>query len=696
MSDKKTCAHPAGQALWHTAAILLFAAATVSGAEWREIGSGLPRTIAAVTSLVIDSATPSTLYAVDASRRLFKSIDSGGNWRLRGSVPGVFFVVVDPTNSSTMYAVTERGVLKSTDGGENWAGADSGLAGAGYPSTITIDPLTPATLYATTTEGVFKSTDAARSWNKLDAVPSEAYFNFVGEVTIDPVTPSTIYLEFGYIAVLGDKQGILKSTNGGQSWNMLYNPPGIRPHGLVIDPINTSTLYALSSKSDGNILKSTDGGQTWTVHPAAPPGNWVLSLAIDPANPSTLYAGYFSSPFIREWGLLKSMDSGENWSVLNTGLPPDPGFPFANATPVLAISHTTPATVYSGYFYPDLPGEGHLAKSTDGGITWNAADAGLSYVDVRAVAIDPAIPSKIYAGMGGASPTIPLFTSADGGANWTSSAQFDLSGPAASYGWISCLLVAPASSNLIYSGATTNNGYYALFKTKDGGANWIRSANLGGYSPSLIALDPANSNTIYLGGYNAGSFGGGALYKSVDGGSTWTSPYDWEFSPASVLVIDPGNRGTLYAGAVEGVFQSADGGVSWSNIGLSMGVSSLALDPGDPNTIYAATGGASYFGAGFLGLFKSTDGGASWAPMNNGLASVLDSRSTVTAIAFAPANPSTVYLATSGSGVYKSLDSGASWRPLNRGLTNLYVRQLVVASNALYAVTSGGIFKAID
>ena len=111
----------------------------------------------------------------------------------------------------------------------------------------------------------------------------------------------------------------------------------------------------------------------------------------------------------------------------------------------------------------------------------------------------------------------------------------------------------------------------------------------------------------------------------------------------NALVIDPGNRATLYAGTPEGVFQSADGGASWSNIGLSMGVTSLALDPGDPNTIYAAAGGASYFGAGFLGLFKSTDGGASWAPINNGLASVLDSRSTVTAIAFAPGNPSTVY-----------------------------------------------------
>jgi photosystem II stability/assembly factor-like uncharacterized protein len=156
------------------AAILLSGAATVGGAEWSEIGSGLPRTIAGVTSLTIDPATPSTLYAVDIGGRLFKSIDSGGSWKLRGSVRGVGFIAVDPKNSSTIYASTNRGVLNSTDGGDNWAGANSGLAGNDV-SMIAIDPVTPATLYAAASHGIFKSTDAARSWNRIDTLPREAY-----------------------------------------------------------------------------------------------------------------------------------------------------------------------------------------------------------------------------------------------------------------------------------------------------------------------------------------------------------------------------------------------------------------------------------------------------------------------------------------------------------------------------------------
>jgi hypothetical protein len=64
----------------------------------------------------IDSATPSTLYAVDSRGRIFKTIDSGGSWKLRGSVADVNFLLADPTDSCIIYAATQRGVLKSTDG----------------------------------------------------------------------------------------------------------------------------------------------------------------------------------------------------------------------------------------------------------------------------------------------------------------------------------------------------------------------------------------------------------------------------------------------------------------------------------------------------------------------------------------------------------------------------------------------------
>ena len=563
---------------------------------------------------------------------------------------------------------------------------------------IVIDPVTPATLYAAAGDGVFKSMDAARSWSKLDTLPPEAYANrnppyyLSGRLTIDPITPSTIYIE----VAAANGAGIFKSTDGGQSWNRLNiaSSAAYSVGGLVVDPVTSSTLYARSSGAGGSITKSTDGGQTWTLYQAAPSGGTVLSFAIDPVSPSNVYAVYSSNP---GWGILKSTDSGEHWAVLNTGLPPYPdpvGGYIPYAYPVLAVSPTTPTTVYTGYLNRQIPG-GRLAKSTDRGGTWNAVDASLTYADVRAVAIDPVIPSNIYAGLGGAAYHIPLFKSADGGASWTSFAQFPAGGYA--YGWISSLLVSFASPNTLYAAANPGDWYGAVFKTTDGGANWI-TTGLRAEESTVMALDASNPNTVYLGDYDPGGCGEAWVDKSVDGGSTWTQPYGyWSIGPVNALVTDPKNPSTLYAGTPEGAFKSADGGATWSNIGLSMGVTSLALDPGARNTIYAAAGANEWaVNAGFLGMFKSTDGGASWRPINNGLVRVLGSRSTVTALAIAPDNGSTLYAATSGRGVFKSSDGGGMWEPLSDGLTNLDVRLLAVTSNLLYAVTSSGIFKAID
>jgi photosystem II stability/assembly factor-like uncharacterized protein len=676
------------------AAILLPSAATVAGVQWTDISATLPRTTPAIRSLAIDSATPSTLYAIDWDGRLFKSTDSGASWKVRGSLASLRFVVVDPTVSSILYAVTQHGAFKSVDGGESWAAADSGLEGI-HSITLSIDPLTPATLYAATERGVFKSMDAARSWKKLDTLPPQpgiapfpdVPYYIASEISIDPVTPLTLY--FSFYAGNHDR-GILKSTNGGQSWNQLDSGAGINPFGLRADPVASSILYALSSKNDGNIFKSSDAGQTWIAHPAAPPGTSVSSLAIDPLSPSTLYAASSNG---LGWGILKSMDSGESWSVVNTG--PRPFAGSGGNTLLLTISPTTPATVYTGDFNRELP-SGHLAKSTDGGVTWNALDAGLTYVDVRAVAIDPMVPSRIYAGTGGSPSAIPLFRSADGGTSWTSFAQFELSYPSG-YCWINSLVVDPANVNVMYAAANGTANYSAMFKTTDGGEKWTGTylfAEKRVESATVIALDPSDSQTIYLGDYvNPIGDAGAKLFKSVDGASTWTKSYYWDIGPLNAIVTDSRNRRTLYAGTPDGVFQSADGGANWTNIGPSTGITSLALEPGDSNTIYAAAGN---FSAGFLGLFKSTDGGANWAPINNGLAGVLDSRATVTAIAFDPGNPVTLYVATSGRGVFRSQNRGVDWESMNEHLTNLDVRLLTVAPNTLYAVATTGIFKTID
>jgi photosystem II stability/assembly factor-like uncharacterized protein len=127
-----------------------------------------------------------------------------------------------------------------------------------------------------------------------------------------------------------------------------------------------------------------------------------------------------------------------------------------------------------------------------------------------------------------------------------------------------------------------------------------------------------------------------------------------------------------------------------------MSVNLLALDPANPTTLYAATGGSGL--GDFGGLFKSTDGGASWAPINEGLESLTATRSRVAALLIDAANPQVLYAGTSGYGVFRSTDGGAHWSPFNDGLTNLDVRLLALTpgeANSLYAGTGSGTF-AID
>src|SRR5262249_44963870 len=145
---------------------------------------------------------------------------------------------------------------------------------------------------------------------------------FVGALAIDPTTPSTLYVANGRI---------FKSTDGGQSWNLIKPAPCAclddKSASLTIDPANPSTIYAGSFAADvaeeefpagGTISKSTDGGATWTANANGIPSDAVVrSLIVDPAAPGIVYASFVNDG----WGILKSVDAGQSWSVVDTGLP---------------------------------------------------------------------------------------------------------------------------------------------------------------------------------------------------------------------------------------------------------------------------------------------------------------------------------------------------------------------------------------
>jgi photosystem II stability/assembly factor-like uncharacterized protein len=252
-----------------------------------------------------------------------------------------------------------------------------------------------------------------------------------------------------------------------------------------------------------------------------------------------------------------------------------------------------------------------------------------------------------------------VFKSTDGGATWSADISPDLgcygSGdldPSLS-GYVLSMVLDPTDRNTLYLGAFVKQG---LLKSNDGGANWSSV----GLSPGVrtLVIDPTKPTTLYA-GTGGPNFDfpsdfpihmSGGVFKSTDGGASWSSA-GLEDTAVTVLAIDPANSSTLYAGTesnytpqgFRGMFKSTDSGASWLpiNNGLASlfdtrsSLTALVIDPHNSNILYAGTSGG--------GVFRSIDSGANWSPCNDGLTN-LD----VQVLAVAPSNPNTYYAGTAG------------------------------------------------
>jgi hypothetical protein len=157
---------------------------TDAGASWTPTDFGMP--VFSISDLAIDPQMTSTVYAVTDTQGALKSTNGGANWFRIGNA-GLFAsrLIVDPTNSATLYANGPIGILKSTDGGASWVL----IPPQHFPLTsLAMDPQTPSTLYAGNQDGLFQTTDGGASWRvRLDRV-------FVKAIALDPRQPSNIYL----------------------------------------------------------------------------------------------------------------------------------------------------------------------------------------------------------------------------------------------------------------------------------------------------------------------------------------------------------------------------------------------------------------------------------------------------------------------------------------------------------------------
>ena len=295
----------------------------------------------------------------------------------------VFDTIAAPVTMA-MYAGTENGLFRSTNGGTSWTRSDTGLTSP-IVLALAIDPKTPSTLYAGTRiyqSAVFKTTNSGQNWLNIN---HGLRVTLVFSIAIDPITPTNVYA-----GIYGISQGLFRSTTGGDSWELLSNGlhSEIGVNSIAIDPITPSTIYI---GSEATVYKSVDQGNTWLPASSGLPTDEIYSIAIDPINPSTLYVGTKLN------GVFQSANKAASWVAVNNGLT-------KAAVKSLAIDHsTTPPTVYAGtYDFYNVNPSG-VFRSTDSGLSWQAFNEGLTNLDINSVVIDTSVsPSIIYAGsMGG-------------------------------------------------------------------------------------------------------------------------------------------------------------------------------------------------------------------------------------------------------------------------------------------------------
>ncbi len=198
---------------------------------------------------------------------------------------------------------------------------------------------------------------------------------------------------------------------------------------------------------------------------------------------------------------------------------------------------------------------------------------------------------------------------------------------------------------------------------------------------------PSQPNVFYIGQVNGG------VWKTDDYGRTWAPIFDHESTQSiGAIAVAASNPDTIYVASGEGlhrpdlsigngIYKSTDAGKSWTHLGLRDGfqIPALAIDPRDPNRVFAAVLGHPYGPNEERGLFRSIDGGQTWQK-----AIAKDENTGASDVEIDPSNPDTIYASMwearegpwedgnlfngTGGGLFKSTDGGTTWHPLTNGL----------------------------
>ncbi len=634
---------------------------TDGGNHWEPIFDKEPA--AAIGALAVAPSQPSTVWAgtgeawtirdVDVmGDGIYKSTDAGKTWKNMGLPRSgrIGRIIVHPTNPDIVFACVlgrttgpqqERGVYRTTDGGQHWdrvlfADEKTGCSG------LSIDPQDPHTLFA----GMWQV--EMHTWAELSGGPGS---------------------------------GIWVSHDGGTTWKR------IEEHGLphsplgkidvAVAPTNSNRVYALIQTADqGSVWRSDDGGENWKAvnyqRPLIGRAGYYIRLAVSPTNENEVLVA--SSSFFQ------SLDGGLNFDEKHWGgdthdiwidpknpdrfvITDDGGLNITTVhgrgfhrvqLPIGQMYHVDVDNQVPYYFYSNMQDDGNMRGPSVplpgyGEVGW---DHGMGGCESGFTVPDPVDPNVVWATCYGNKVTRwdARYKKAHSVSPW----QITLDSPPNDVKyrchWTSPLAIDPFDHNTVYYGCQV------VFKTTNAGQSWSV------ISPDLSTQDPAH--IIPSGGIvgdNLGQFYGEVIFA---------------------LAPSKAQKGLIWAGTNDGqVWYTKDGGGNWTNVTKNISgmpplgtITSIA-----PSSIDAGT---AYISVDFHlvdnrdpYIYKTTDFGKSWTPIMSNLPK--SELSYVRIIAEDP-NQKGLLFAGTGDGLYYSLDDGGKWTPLEKGLPHSPVSWAVV------------------
>jgi photosystem II stability/assembly factor-like uncharacterized protein len=585
-----------------------------------------------------------------------------------------------------------------------WTNGNSGYnPGNGRLNAVTVDPHNRNIIYiAAASGGIWKTIDGGMTWNTTyDTMPVMG----TSAIAVQPDNSDIVFCG------TGDRDawdtpgiGVLKSTDGGTTWNatgLTFNPMGKNINKILINPLNPNRIFAASNVG---IYRTKNGGTTWQI---VYNGSGVNDIKFKPGDTTIIYGS--GSNFVR------SSNGGNSFSKITATLPHDTGrvefdVTAANSSVVYVVA-SRPNSTFEGVY-----------KSTDSGLTFtNQSNSPniLGYSDIGddesgqawydlAIAVSPSNENEVWVG------GINIWKSTNAGVDWTVNTMWYTNSP---YNYIHCdihsvnfygdTLYVGSDGGVFYTpnhgsswndisaglgvtqfyrlGCSKNNSEHIAAGAQDVGSNVYKNGtwtHVYGADGMEALISHGDENTIFVtyqmggllrsedGGQN---FVGAKPVDSIDGG--WITPY----------VQHPVNPMVLYAGYKD-VWKTSDGGYSWFPISTDLtggeNINQLVIAPSNSNYIYASYNATLYY---------TSDEGANWNT------SVPNAGLYITGIAVDPTNPLRIWItATSSSSdrVYYSSNGGAAFSNVTGNLTSMGFNCIVYQAgnnDGLYIGTELGV-----